>query len=130
MSSTMPTNGTLQTEFSFTLPRGYVDTTGRLHKEGTMRLATAMDEIAPLREPFVRENPAYLTVVLLARVVTRLGNLAEVNTHTVENLFAGDLTYLQDLYRRLNTNGEEVRTVTCPNCRLVFREEATPPGEP
>src|SRR5215211_4702041 len=86
----------LQTEYEFTLPRGYVDSSGDLHRKGVMRLATAMDEIAPLRDPRVRANQAYLTILLLARVVTKLGTLADVNTGVVEGLFSADLAFLQD----------------------------------
>ena len=106
----------LQTEFEFTLPQGYVDREGNLHREGTMRLATAMDEIAPLRDPRVRENEAYLVVILLSRVITRLGSLGQVTTFEVENLFSGDLAYLQRLYRQVNEQGTAVVPVTCPEC--------------
>ncbi len=118
----------LQTEFSFTLPRGYVDGEGNLHREGVMRLATAMDEIVPLRDPRVKNNQAYLTVVILARVITKLGDLAEVNTNVIENLFTGDLAYLQDLYRKVNTDGNTQMTVTCPNCDTKFQVETVAPG--
>jgi len=63
----------LRTEFPFTLPKGYVDGDGTLHRHGVMRLATARDEIAPLRDSRVQENEAYLTVILLSRVITELG---------------------------------------------------------
>lgn len=116
-------NSPLQTEYSFTLPRGYVDMQGRLHREGTMRLATAMDEIAPMRDPKVRDNQAYLTIAILSRVVTRLGEIVEVNSTTVERLFTADLVYLQDFYRRINNNGTSELTVTCPNCSNVFQVE-------
>jgi len=92
----------LQTEFEFTLPRGYVDSSGTLHKKGRMRLATAMDEIAPLRDPRVKANPAYLVIILLARVITRLGTVEVIETGVIENLFAADLAYLQDFYRKIN----------------------------
>ncbi len=94
-----------ETEVQFTLPKGYLDGDGVLHKEGVMRLATASDEILPLKDARVQQNPAYLTVIVLARVVTRLGSLPDVNTKVVEGLFASDLNYLQTLYERLN--GEE-----------------------
>jgi hypothetical protein len=96
-----PTGG-LQTEFEFILPRGYVDADGTLHKKGRMRLATAMDEIAPLRDPRVKANQAYLVIILLARVITQLGTLDAVDTGVVERLFAADLAYLQNLYREIN----------------------------
>ncbi len=92
----------LQTEYSFTLPKGYVDSSGTLHRKGTMRLATARDEIAPLRDRRVIENEAYLTVVILSRVITKLGTLDEVTTKTIEELFTADLSYLQDLYGIIN----------------------------
>src|SRR3712207_6723286 len=94
--------GGLQTEFEFTLPRGYVDNEGNLHKRGRMRLATAMDEIAPLRDPRVRANQAYLVIILLSRVITQLGTVDVIDTGVVENLFSADLAYLQDFYRRIN----------------------------
>ena len=94
--------GGLQTEFDFTLPRGYVDDTGTLHKQGKMRLATAMDEIAPLRDPRVRANQAYLVIILLARVITSLGTVENIDTNAVENMFSADLAYLQDFYRKIN----------------------------
>lgn len=99
--------GGLQTEFEFTLPRGYVDGEGTLHKSGTMRLATAMDEIAPMRDPRVRSNQAYLVIILLARVITKLGTVAHIDTGVVENLFSADLAYLQDFYRKINDISSE-----------------------
>ena len=92
----------MQTEFDFTLPMGFVDEHGNLHKQGIMRLATAMDEIDPLRDPRVRANEAYLTIILLSRVIIKLGALSQVSTHTIENLFAPDLAYLQEFYRRIH----------------------------
>lgn len=107
---------TLQTEFEFTLPRGYVDSSGTLHRTGKMRLATAMDEIEPLRDPRVRQNQAYLVIVLLTRVVTSLGTLGSISTFEIENLFTSDLAFLQRLYRQLNERGTSTVTVTCPEC--------------
>ena len=118
----------MQTEFEFTLPKGYVDENGSVHREGVMRLATAMDEIAPLRDPRVRNNEAYLTVVLLSRVITRLGTLRTVTTNVIENLFAADLAYLYDFYRRLNEEGTNQLSVTCPNCNHQFEVEVIPLG--
>lgn len=92
----------LQTEFEFTLPMGYVDADGNVHKDGVMRLATAADEILPLRDPRVQSNPAYLVVILLARVVTRLGTLPQVTPQVIEGLFAADLAYLQKRYNAIN----------------------------
>jgi hypothetical protein len=97
-----------QTEVEFSLPKGYLDGDGVLHREGVMRLATAADEILPLKDPRVQQNPAYLTIIVLARVVIRLGALPDVNTKVVEGLFASDLSYLQALYERLNgEDGED-----------------------
>ncbi len=110
----------LRTEFAFQLPRGYVDPTGTVHRDGIMRLATARDELVPLRDDRVRENPAYLTVVLLGRVVMRIGTIEDVHAGTIENLFATDLAFLQDLYRRVNTEGHTRAAVTCPNCEHHF----------
>ena len=95
-------SGGLQTEFEFTLPRGYVGPDGSLHRKGRMRLATAMDEIAPLRDPRVRSNQAYLVIILLSRVITQLGTVEVIDTGVVENLFSADLAYLQDFYRKIN----------------------------
>ena len=111
---------TLHTEFAFVLPRGYVDETGTVHREGVMRLATARDEILPQRDPRVRENEAYLTVLLLSRVVTRLGSVPQVTSGTIEGLFASDLAFLQDLYRRVNQEGHTQAAVTCPDCKHQF----------
>ncbi len=111
---------TLQTEFEFTLPRGYVDKEGNLHKKGIMRLATAMDEIAPLRDLRVRANDAYLVIILLSRVIVQLGTLDRVTPRVVENLFAADLAYLQTFYRRINEEGITTVTVTCPECQTEF----------
>jgi len=110
----------LRTEFSFQLPRGYVDDAGVVHRDGTMRLATARDELVPLRDDRVRENPAYLTVVLLGRVVTRIGAVTDVHAGIIENLFAADVAFLQDLYRRVNSEGHTRATVTCPQCAHDF----------
>ncbi|MGF1521677.1 MAG: hypothetical protein ACFBSF_05080 [Leptolyngbyaceae cyanobacterium] len=92
----------LQTEFEFTLPKGYLDTDGNLHRKGVMRLSTAMDEIVPLRDPRVKSNPAYATVIILSRVITKLGALEEVTPRVVEGFFARDLDYLQMFYRQIN----------------------------
>jgi hypothetical protein len=116
-------SGVLQTEFPFTLPRGYVDGDGNLHREGTMRLATAGDEILPLKDPRVQSNPSYLAVILLSRVVVRLGSLPEVNPRVVEGLFASDLAYLQEMYNRVNGTGEQRVAVRCPRCEHDFEVE-------
>lgn len=119
---------TLQTEFTFTLPRGYVDAEGNLHREGIMRLATAYDEIVPMKDPRVQANPGYLVIILLSRVITRLGDLAHINPKVIENLFSADLAYLQDLYPRINENGHNRLTVNCPHCEETFDVELNNPG--
>jgi hypothetical protein len=121
----------LQTEYRFVLPLGYVDDAGTVHRDGVMRLATAKDEIMPLRDPRVRDNEAYLTVLLLARVVTRLGEVTDVHPGIVERLFATDLAFLQDLYRRVNSEGHTHAAVTCPSCGADFEVDVSGdrPGE-
>ena len=120
---------TLQTEFPFTLPRGYLDAEGNLHREGVMRLATAFDEIAPMKDPRVQSNPGYLVIILLSRVVTRLGSLEHLNPKVIEGLFAGDLAFLQDLYRRVNEHGHNRVSVSCPHCQGEFEVEIDGSGE-
>jgi hypothetical protein len=110
----------LQTEFEFTLPKGYIDKDGNLHRQGMMRLANAKDEIAPLQDPRVIRNQAYLIVILLSRVVIKLGDLRDINPGVIENLFSADLAHLQDLYRRINSNGHSRVRVTCPECEKPF----------
>lgn len=105
----------MQSEFSFTLPRGYMDAQGQVHRTGSMRLARAIDEIAPLSDPRVHDNEAYLAVLLLARVVTQLGTLSEVTEETIENLYSADMLYLQALYERINETTESI-AITCPEC--------------
>ena len=111
------------TEFPFTLPQGLTEPDGTVHREGTMRLATAFDEIEPLKDPRVRTNPGYLVIILLARVITRLGNLEHLNTRAIENLYAADLAFLQDLYQRVNGNGHTRLQVACPHCDGEFEVE-------
>ncbi|SDG43761.1 hypothetical protein SAMN05216553_10867 [Lentzea fradiae] len=110
----------MRTEFAFELPRGYVDDAGTVHRSGVMRLATARDELIPLRDDRVRENSAYLTVVLLARVVTSIGSVTDVHAGVIENLFASDLAFLQDMYRRINSEGHTRTPVACPSCGHGF----------
>ena len=119
----------LQTEFDFILPRGYVDSEGNIHKQGTMRLATAMDEITPMRDPRVKFNQAYLTILLLSKVITRLGTLSDVNTGVIEKLYAADFAFLQDFYRRINDSGEALIPVTCPSCQHEFEVAFGASGE-
>ncbi len=119
-TATSPERPSLTTEFPFSLPRGYVDGRGQLHRDGVMRLATAGDEIWPQTDPRVRENHAYLSVLLLTRTVTKLGTLPEVDSRVIENLFASDLAFLQDLYRRINQDGGTRVQVSCPKCDHGF----------
>ena len=115
----------MQTEFVFTLPQGYVDAGGAVHRDGVMRLATARDEIEPLREVEVRQNQAYLSILLLARTITRIGDVTEITPELVEGLFAADFDHLQRLYERLNTDGEAVGAVVCPHCSQAFEVDLT-----
>jgi hypothetical protein len=115
-----PPEPALRTEFDFVLPRGYVDQDGTVHRDGTMRLATARDELLPLSDGRVRERPEWLTVVLLARVLTRLGTIDNVTDWEIEHLFASDLAFLQDLYRRINQEGHTRAAVECPDCKSQF----------
>lgn len=117
------------TEFEFVLPRGYVDSAGRVHREGTMRLATAADEILPQKDPRVQNNPAYLVVILMARVVTRLGTIEAINPKVIEGLFAADLGYLQDFYNRINSAATRKIQVSCPHCQRAFEVEPESLGE-
>jgi hypothetical protein len=109
-----------QTEYEFTLPKGYVDADGNLHCEGVMRLATAADEILPLKDPRVKSNEAYLIVILLSRVITRLGTLQQVNPKVIEGIFAEDLSYLQAFYNQINGNGQGKIRARCPKCEHEF----------
>lgn len=120
---------TIQTEFDFVLPKGFVDETGTLHREGTMRMATAMDEIAPLRDPRVRNNEAYLVVILLSQVITRLGSLNRVTPAMIEHFFAADIAYLQDLYQQINEVETHTMTVVCPDCGHEFEVDVPLLGE-
>jgi hypothetical protein len=124
----------MRTEYAFTLPLGYVDASGAVHREGVMRLATARDEIEPLRDPSVRRNEAYVTVLLLARVITRIGSVTDVSPELVETLYAADFDHLQRLYERINTDGELVGLVSCPDCSHEFEVDLSqvqdgPPGK-
>lgn len=105
-----------ETEFSFILPKGYVDRNGNLHKEGKMRLATAADEIIPLRDPRVQQNPGYLTIILLSRVITSLGEMPTVDTKVVEGFYTADLAFLQDFYQRINQVEIPTYRTICPHC--------------
>ncbi|MCC6993122.1 MAG: phage tail assembly protein [Deltaproteobacteria bacterium] len=109
-----------QTEYRFKLPRGYVDPEGNLHRDGVMRLATAKDEIVPLQDYRVQGNRAYLVVILLSRVITKLGDIKYIDTETIENLFSTDLAYLQEFYRKINEEGSPRVHAKCPKCENEF----------
>ncbi len=115
-----PAPGRIRTEYEFELPRGYVDDAGTIHRQGTMRLATARDELSPLADLRVKENPAYLSVVLLGLVVTRIGAVTTIHAGVIEQLFASDLAFLQDFYQRINAEGHTRAAVTCPSCEAAF----------
>jgi hypothetical protein len=115
----------MQTEIRFTLPVGYLDDHGETHRQGTMRLATARDEIEPLRDPSTRANGAYLSVLLLARTVTRIGAVTDITPALVERLFAADFDHLQRIYERVNSEGEAVGIVSCPHCAQRFEIDLT-----
>lgn len=118
-----------QTEVEFNLPRGYMDDGGMLHREGVMRLATAADEILPLKDPRVQSNPAYLSIIVLSRVISRLGGLPDVNPRIIENLYASDVSYLQTLYQKINADGNAMVKVACPRCDLEFEAGGNGLGE-
>jgi hypothetical protein len=116
-------------EFPFTLPHGFRDAEGVVHRDGAMRMSTAYDEIAPLKDARVQSNPGYLVIILLSRVITRLGTLQHINPKVIEGLLSGDLVFLQDFYRRINENGHARLAVTCPHCQGEFEVETSPVGE-
>src|ERR1041385_2689562 len=113
----------LQTEYEFTLPMGYADAEGALQREGVMRLATAADEILPLKDPRVQSNQAYLILILLSRVITRLGSVAQINPKVIEGFYAADLAYLQEFYNQINRNGKASVETLCPRCAHEFEVE-------
>ena len=115
----------MQTEIAFRLPKGYVDDGGKVHRDGTMRLATALDEIEPLRSAEVRQNHAYLTILLLARTITRIGDVTAIGPDLVAGLYAADFDHLQRLYERVNSCDDSVGVVSCPACRHDFEFELT-----
>jgi hypothetical protein len=118
----------LQTEFEFTLPLGYVDKEGVLHREGIMRLAAAADEILPLKDPRVQGNKAYLVIILLSRVIIKLGPLTKINTKVVEELFAADMAYLQEFYNQINRSGKSNIEASCPKCSHRFEVDLNSEG--
>jgi len=113
----------IQTEYEFTLPIGYQSQEGSLHREGRMRLATAADEILPLKDPRVQGNQAYLIIILLSRVITELRGVEQMNPKVVEGFYAADLAYLQELYNRINRNGTASVKASCPKCAADFEVE-------
>jgi len=118
----------IQTEHEFTLPIGYQDADGNLHRQGTMRLATAADEILPLKDGRVQSNQAYLIVILLSRVITKLGGIEHINPKVIEGLYAADLAYLQDFYNRINRDGKASIQTVCPKCAHAFETELNSEG--
>ncbi|WP_372371230.1 phage tail assembly protein [Candidatus Uabimicrobium sp. HlEnr_7] len=119
----------IATQFEFSLPMGYVDNEGVVHKNGVIRLATAADEIFPNKNAKVKTNPSYLPIVLLSRVIVELGTVDVINTNVIENLFTKDFTYLQDLYNRLNEHGEDTFRTKCPNCSAKIKVDVPSLGE-
>ncbi len=117
---------TLKTEFDFVLPRGYLDSTGQVQRAGRMRLATALDEIDSLNDPRVQANEAYLPVVLLSRVITRLGDLPAVTPQVIAGLFAADLAYLEDIYMHFNSPVAVIVEAVCPSCSSRFQLQVAP----
>lgn len=116
----------LQTEYEFVLPKGYIDKDGNLHREGTMRLANAKDEISPLADPRVQRNQAYLIIILLSRVITRLGGVRDINPSVIESLFTADLRYLQDFYNRINGGDPEGSRDAIDEVNRLGELQATP----
>lgn len=114
------------TEYEFVLPRGFVDAQGQIHRTGAMRLSTALDEIDSLQDPRVQANEAYLPVVLLSRVITRLGDLTGVSPQVIERLFSSDMAYLEDVYLRLNSQESVSLSVACPHCGGRFDVQVAP----
>lgn len=119
----------LQTEYEFILPKGYVGADGDLHRSGVMRLATAADEILPVKDPRVQQNPPYLTIIVMSRVITKLGTLQDINPKVIEGLFSSDFAYLQDLYNRINGSGTTKVKAVCPKCEHEFELEVEVAGE-
>jgi len=118
----------IQTEYEFSLPIGYQDEEGTLHRDGVMRLATAADEILPLKDPRVQSNQAYLIIILLSRVITRLGGVSHINPKVIEGLYAADLAYLQEFYNQVNRTGTAALPTSCPQCLHSFQVELNGAG--
>ncbi len=125
----MTNNNTITTEFDFILPRGFVDSDSNLHRQGIMRLATAKDEIFVQKNHAAKDNAAYGVIVMLSRVITRLGSLTEITPDLLENLFSRDLAYLREFYNRINQQGDAYIPVNCPQCQTRFDVELTLAGE-
>lgn len=119
----------LQTEYEFNLPKGYVDEEGSLHRQGVMRLATAADEILPLKDPRVEKNPAYLLIILLSRVITKLGAVKQITPKTIEGIFSEDLTFLQDFFNKINGNQDGRIKTECPQCKHKYEVDSKNLGE-
>lgn len=119
----------IQTEFEFQLPKGFMDATGTLHRKGTMRLATAADEILPLRDPRVQANQEYLSLILLSRVITKLGDIKDINTSLIEKLYAKDFYFLQEFYNRINETASAQFSSECPKCQHKYAAEVNFMGE-
>lgn len=112
----------METEFAFKLPKGYKDAQGTIHREGVMRLATAADEIFPMKDIRVRENPEYASVLILARVITRLGTLEEITPEVIEQLYTADINFLQNMYQTINEMEDPMIQVRCPHCGKTFED--------
>lgn len=119
---------TFQTEFEFSLPRGYIDANGSVHKTGKMRLSTALDEIETINDPRVQSNSAYLPILLLSRVVTQLGGFSPVPPQVIESLYVSDFALLEDIYLRINSQEAVMVSATCPHCSQAFQLQVAPLG--
>ncbi|WP_310481335.1 phage tail assembly protein [Chamaesiphon sp. VAR_48_metabat_403] len=119
----------LTTEFSFTLPRGLIDDRQRVNRQGVMRLATAKDEIIVQQDPHVRENPAYGVLIMLSRVITRLGSYTSVTPDLLENLQILDIAFLREYYNQINQQGEAKIPTQCPHCNTQFAVKLELAGE-
>ena len=113
----------IQTEYDFKLPGGYIDNRGQIHRDGKMRLATAADEIEAARDPRVLSNPEYMSVVLLSKVITKLGELEMITPKIIEGLFVRDMDFLKNMYQTINDVGEPVMHIPCPHCGEEFESK-------
>lgn len=125
----MSSEPTPSTEFNFILPRGLVDAQGTVHRQGVMRLATAKDEIWVQKDSRVQHDPTYGVLVMLSRVITRLGSLSSPTPELLEELFTRDLAYLREFYNRINQQGNPYIPVQCPQCSSQFSVELSLSGE-